>query len=91
MFNLTQTLLVVVITLLTVLLTIIGVQLIFILKEFRLTLHRLNHVLDQADYAIARVTAPAQTLIHLVDGLKQGAKLMELVVKNLPEKESTNV
>jgi uncharacterized protein YoxC len=88
MLNLTQTLLVVVITVLTVLLTIIGIQLIYILKEFRTTLHRVNQVLDQADYAITRITAPAQTLLHLVDGLKQGAKLMELVVKNIPEKSA---
>lgn len=87
MLTLTQTLLIIVIVVLTSLLTVVGVQLVFILKEVRKTLVHVNQVLDQADHAIARITAPAQTLIHLVDGLKQGAKLVELVAKRLPEKK----
>ena len=52
----TQVLLVIVVTVLTVLLTVIGVQIVFILSEFRKTVEKVNKMLEDAGQVTGGVT-----------------------------------
>lgn len=57
-FDLTQALLVLVIVVLTSFLIIVGVQVYFILKDVRVTLNRLNKVLDNAGVITDKIREP---------------------------------
>jgi len=98
MINLTQVILVVVITTLTILLTFIGIQVVYILKDFRETLKRLNKVIDHAETISAAVVRPITGISSLVEGVQSSVKIAELlgfvkkqakhIASELPEKAS---
>lgn len=84
-------LLIIVTTILTILLVIVGIQVILILKEIRITVSRLNHSLDNIDQFISRVSSPLGQVGGMLEGLKSGMRLAEGFVswlkKNSPEDE----
>lgn len=96
MINLTQVILVVVITTLTILLTFIGIQVVYILKDFRETIKRLNKVIDHAEAISAAVVRPITGISSLVEGIQSSVKIAELlgfvkkqakhIANELPEK-----
>ena len=69
MIDTTQVLLVVVITTLTTLLTIIGVQVFFILREFKRTIEKMNKMLDDAGVISESIAKPIASLSSGVTGL----------------------
>lgn len=77
MFDLTQTLLVVVIVVLTVIISVIGVQVVILIKEVRRTLNRVNDIIDGTEELLDKISHPTQSLGNLITGVKQGVKIVE--------------
>lgn len=82
MIDITQLLLAFVIMILTVMLTVIGVQVYFILREFRLTLQKANKVLDDTGVISESVSKPVSMLSSLAFGIKGGTAVMKALTKN---------
>jgi predicted PurR-regulated permease PerM len=70
-------LLIVVISVLTVLLVIVGIQVIFILKEIRQTLRRVNQTLDSVDHVVQGIKNPFAEFGGVIKGIKSGLKVVE--------------
>lgn len=79
MINLTQVILVVVITTLTILLSFIGIQVVYILKDLRETIQRVNKVVGHAEAISAAVVRPIAGLGSLVEGIQSSLKIAELL------------
>ncbi|MBI3954660.1 hypothetical protein HY333_01310 [Candidatus Collierbacteria bacterium] len=86
--TLTQTLSLISISLLTLIATIIGIQIIFILKEVRLSLSKINSFLNTTEVALNKLTHPLAGLAGLVESIKQSTKIIQslgqLVSRNRP-------
>lgn len=70
-----QILLITVITVLTILLTLIGIQVVYILKEFRKTMEKINKVLDDFGVASESIAHSITSLTGLTAGLKTALSL----------------
>lgn len=68
-----QALLVVIIAILSVILVILGIQVFFILREFRRALTKANKVLDDTRVITESVSGPLASLSTLTSGVKLGA------------------
>lgn len=66
MIDATQALLGFIILVATAMLTIIGIQVYFILREFRNTLKKTNKVLDDTGIISGSVSQPVNLLMHLL-------------------------
>ena len=82
-----QVILIVVIILLTVLLFALGVQVFFILKEFKKTVSKANKVLDNTSIITQSVSAPISSLPSIVAGIKTGTAFVNLFKKILTSDE----
>ncbi len=82
MIDITQALLAMVIISLTVMLTLIGVQVFYILKEFRNTVRKINKVLDDTGVISEAVSKPANMFSSMLLGIKGGAALMKFFKKD---------
>ncbi len=69
MIDTTQILLIAVITTLTILLTIIGVQVFFILREFKRTIEKMNKMLDDAGTISESIAKPISPLSNSITGV----------------------
>lgn len=78
-----QIILIIVIILLTVLLAVLGIQVFFILKEFRKTVSKANKVLDNTSVITQSVSAPISSLSSIATGIKTGATFISLFKKIL--------
>lgn len=76
-----QIILIVVIILLAVLLFALGIQVFFILKEFRKTVSKANKVLDNTNIITQSVSAPISSLSSIATGIKTGATFINLFKK----------
>lgn len=72
----TQVLLTIVVTVLTILLAVIGVQIVFILSEFRKTAEKINKMLDDAGSVTGGISRSLTGMTGLVEGLKTGLSLV---------------
>jgi len=70
-------LLIVVISVLTILLVIVGIQVIFILREIRQTIHHVNSTLNIVDKVVTGLKNPFEEFGGLIQGLKGGLKVVE--------------
>lgn len=96
MINLTQVILVVVITTLTILLTFIGIQVVYILKDLRETLQKVNKIVGQAEALTTAISKPITGISSLIEGIQSSLKIAELLgyvkknaknaMEELPEK-----
>jgi hypothetical protein len=66
----TQILLVIVVLVLTTVLTIVGVEVVFILKEFRTSIKKCNKILDDTGVISESIARPISDLSDLASGLK---------------------
>jgi len=73
-----QIALVVVISILAILLLVLGVQVFFILREFRKTVSKTNKVLDNTNTITESVATPLSSLSSLAAGIKTGASFINL-------------
>ena len=78
-----QIILIVVIILLTVLLFALGVQVFFILREFKKTVSKANKVLDNTNVITQSVSTPISSLSSIAAGIKTGATFINLFKKIL--------
>lgn len=79
MMDTAQILLVFVIVVLTILLLILGVQVFFILREFRKTVTKANKVLDDTGVITESVSGPISNISTLTTGLKVGTLIAKLL------------
>lgn len=79
MLDLTQVLLVIVITTLTIILTLIGIQIIQILKEFKKSVEKVNKMLDDAGMITQSIAHPISGLGGMIDGIKSGVKAIDAI------------
>jgi hypothetical protein len=89
MFDLTQTLLVIVIVILTTIMTIIGIQFILILRDIRRLFLRFNGLIDRVEVTIASIAQPVAGISNLMEGLKQGVGVVEKLTSLLGRREKT--
>ncbi len=82
----TQIVLVIVILVLSTVLAIIGVEVFFILREFRESVRKMNKILDDTGLISESVAKPIAGLSGFLSGLKSGAGIMKLLTK-VTEKE----
>lgn len=76
-----QIILIIVIIALAVLLVALGVQVFFILKEFRKTVSKANRVLDNTSVITQSVSTPISSLSSIAAGIKTGATFINLFKK----------
>lgn len=86
MIDVTQVLLVIVITVLTVFLAVVGVQVYFILKDLRNTLTKLNRVLENAGELTEDIKRPVAGVSGILAGLKTGLSFAKFLGKKEKEK-----
>lgn len=79
--TLPQILLLLAIIVLTVLLTIIGVQVIYLLRDSRVTLKKIDNIVDNFDYLTTSLVRTSSTFSHLSTSLQSGMQLVGLVSK----------
>lgn len=79
--DIAQVALFVVIIILTILLSALGVQVFFILREFRKTVFKANKVLDNTNVITQTVSAPMSSLSSIAAGIKAGASFVSLFKK----------
>lgn len=79
---------IVAISTLTIIAAIVGVQLILILKELKISLVRFNQVMDSAEIVIKKFSQPLTGMIGLVEGIRQSTKIVEIVSSFLNRQSS---
>ncbi len=75
----TQLLLTVVLSVTTVLLVVVGIQLVFVLKEVRKTLQRINGIVDNFEKVGVSVEHGFSELSGFVAGIKTLFKVVDLI------------
>ena len=78
-----QIILIIVIILLAILLFALGIQVFFVLKEFRKTVSKANKVLDNTNVITHSVSAPISSLSSIATGIKTGVTFINLFKKIL--------
>lgn len=76
-----QIILIIVIILLAILLLALGIQVFFILREFRKTVSKANKVLDNTNVITQTVSSPISSLSSIAEGIKTGASFINLFKK----------
>jgi len=79
----------VVIVVLAILLLALGIQVYFILREFRKTVNKANKVLDNTNIITESVSGPISSLTGLTAGIKAGASIVNLFKKVISKEESS--
>ncbi|MBI4080263.1 MAG: hypothetical protein HY430_00660 [Candidatus Levybacteria bacterium] len=88
MVDTVQIILLLVIVALTVLLVLLGIQVFFILKEFRNTISKANKVLDDTGLIAQSVSRPLASFSSIATGLKAGSILTIIkFAKNMLSKD----
>ena len=86
MIDTTQLLLTIVLTLTTLLLIFVGVQLIFVLREFRATLKRVNTIIDGFENIGVGLDHGLAEVLGFINGIKTILKVVETVKQKKHEK-----
>ena len=82
-----QIMLFIVIIILAILLSTLGIQLFFILREFRKTVFKANKVLDDTEAITHSVCTPIVSLSSLAGGVKAGASIINIFKKVIAKDE----
>lgn len=83
-----QILIIAAITVMTVILTIIGVQLIFILKDIRKVLSRINKITDQIEKVGMNITHGSAEIIGFVAGVRKLFTVIEHISETTSSKKT---
>ena len=80
-----------VIVVLTILLIILGIQVFFILSEFRRTIMKANHILDNADSITQNIQTPISAIAALATGIKASSLItVAKFIKTLLSRDKEN-
>ena len=71
----------IVIVVLAILVLVLGIQVFFILREFRKTVSKTNKILDDAGEITESVSTPLSSLSSLAMSIKAGAKIAQFLRK----------
>lgn len=82
-----QIALLIVIIALTILLFILGIQVFFILRDFRKTVQKTNKILDNTDVITESIAGPASSVSSIVSGLKTGLSIANLLKRKKTKEE----
>lgn len=89
--ELQQTIITVLLAILLTVLSIVGIQLFFLLNEFRKTLHKVNNVVEEAEDKVNALIQPLRQLSSAAIGFQTGMKAIEAVMEWVTEKrQATN-
>lgn len=83
--DVTQAILLSVIVVLAIFLVFLGIQVFFVLKDFRLTLRRVNRLFDNLDELSLEIKKPISSLGNIFTALTAGAGIAHLF-KRLEDK-----
>lgn len=81
-----QIVLLLVLIVLTVLLLILGIQVFFILRDFRRTINKANKVLDDTGVITESVSGPISNLSSVGSAFKTGMALISFLTKGKKQK-----
>ena len=84
-----QVALFVVIIVLAALFLTLGIQVFFILREFRKTVSKANKVLDNTNVITESVSTPISSLSSFVSSIKTGASVVKLFKKIISKSDDT--
>ena len=79
MIDTIQLVLLLVIVVLAVFLLVLGVQVFFILKDFRRTIWKFNRVLDDTESITSSIKKPVSSLSEIASGFRAGGSVMSIV------------
>ena len=84
--DLPQIILLVVIVVVSVILIIIGIQIIGILKEARITLKKTDLIIEDIGFLSRSLTRGSSTISHMFTSLESGMQLVSMVTKLIAPK-----
>lgn len=84
MVDITQILLTIVVTVLTLLLTVVGIQIIYILREFRKTIKKMNKILDDSGLISETVSKQISSFSGLITGITSGLSILNFFKRKNP-------
>jgi hypothetical protein len=87
--DIAQIALIIVIIVLAILLLTLGIQVFFILREFRKTVFKANKVLDNTNVITESVSSPLSSLSGIAAGIKTGASFFNLFKKIISKNEDS--
>ncbi len=87
MFNLTQTLLIVVVIVLSVILSIVGIQVFFILREVQRSIQKVNKMLDDAGTISESIAKPISSLSGTITGASGAAGVLGWLLNRKKKQE----
>lgn len=64
---------------LTIIASIVGIQLIYVLKELRHSLTKVNQTLDVAEETLEKLAQPAVGFFAIIEGFRQSGKIIETI------------
>lgn len=76
----TQIILVVSVGTLTIILSLVGVQVVRILKEVKITIEKINKILEDMGRVTENVAKPTSSFNGIFFGLKAGLKILKLLM-----------
>jgi hypothetical protein len=79
MIDTIQLVLLLVIVVLAVFLLVLGVQVFFILKDFRRTIGKFNRVLDDTESITSNIKKPLSNLSDLASGFRAGGSVLTIM------------
>lgn len=82
-----QTVLIFILGILTINLIIVGVYVILVLKEFRHTIKKANHVLENVNGFTDAVTNPIATIAGIISGVTESVKAVKQISSLIDKKE----
>lgn len=75
------------ITILTIILSLVGIQIIFVLKEFRKIFEKTNMILDETHDFTSRVSHSLDSFSGTLEGVKAALSIIGLLKKKKKEEE----
>ncbi len=79
MVNIIQIVLLSVIVLLSIILVILGIQVFFILKDFRQTVQKTNKILDDVDLLSQNIIRPVSSLSDMIGGAGTVSTVLKII------------
>lgn len=75
--------------LLTVVATAVGIQLIYLLKELRYSVGRVNQTIDTVSDTVEKISQPAMGFFAILEGFKESGKIVETISRLLGRDKPT--
>jgi hypothetical protein len=84
---LNQILLFLVVVILTTLLTLSGIQVYHILKDLRITVKKINNILEDTNTISSSIAKPIMGISGFISGIKSGSDIINLFLRPKEEKK----